>query len=309
MLAVLSARQVHDALDWQLLHTALTAAFAVGAVVPVRHAHALTADDTLLLMPAWNAEAIGVKLVTVIPSAPAHGAPTVGATYVLLDRATGVPQAVLDGDALTVRRTAAVSAIAARYMAREEARRLLVVGTGHLAPWMIRGHCALRPALGQILIWGRDSARAQRLAQVLIEEGLPVRATTDLAGASHAADIVCCATTSHEPLVRGEWLRPGTHLDLVGGFTPAMREVDDDAVRIARIAVDSYGGALTEAGDLTDPLARGVITRECVVAELGELVRGDVVGRSDPLQITIFKSVGTALADLAAAQAALSTRA
>lgn len=303
MLAVLTARQVHDALDWKTLDTALTAAFAVGAVVPTRHSHGLGQSDTLLLMPAWNDDAIGVKVVTVIQGASARGASTVGATYVLLDRATGVPRALLDGDALTVRRTAAVSAIAARYMAREDAHRLLMVGTGHLAPWMIRGHYALRPALGQILIWGRDGSRAQQLAQSLSDEGLPVRATTDLAGASHASDIVCCATTAHEPVVRGEWLRPGTHLDLVGGFTPTMREVDDDAVRMSRIAVDSYGGALTEAGDLTDPLARAIITREDIVAELGQLIRGDVAGRVDPQHITMFKSVGTALADLAAASA------
>lgn len=301
MLRVLSAHEVHEALDWPRLSTALTAAFAVGAVVPVRHAHALNTDDTLLLMPAWNADAIGVKVVSVIPGARAHGAPTVGATYLLLDRVSGTPRAVLDGDALTVRRTAAVSAIAARSMAREDSRVLLMVGAGHLAPWMIRAHCALRPALREVLIWARSATRADSLAATLVSEGIPARSVISLPDAVSQADIVSCATMAHSPIVHGEWLRPGTHLDLVGGFTPTMREVDDDAVRLSRIAVDSYGGALTEAGDLTDPLARAVIMREDIVADLGELVRGDVAGRVDHQQITMFKSVGTALSDLAAA--------
>jgi len=302
VLRTFSAQQVHEALDWASLDAALTAAFAVGAVVPTRHAHGLSDDDTLLLMPAWNANAIGVKLVTVIPEARSHGAPTVGATYVLLDRITGAPLALMDGDAITVRRTAAVSAIAARLMARGDADTLLMVGTGHLAPWMIRAHCAFRPALREVVIWGRQPDGAERLAAVLAAEGLPVRATSPLPEAAARADIICCATTAHAPIVLGEWLRPGVHLDLVGGFTRSMREVDDVAVRASRIVVDTDDGALSEAGDLTDPLERGVITRAAIVADLSALVRGDVVGRTQASDVTLFKSVGTALADLAAAQ-------
>lgn len=302
MPTVFTAQQVHAALDWGTLDSALTAAFAVGADVPLRHSHALNNVDALLLMPAWTGESIGLKLVTFIPGAPLLGAPTVGATYLLLNRASGQVQAVMDGDAITVRRTAVVSAIAARCMARANARTLLMIGTGHLSPWMVRAHCALQPTIQHVAIWGRDTQRATALAARLRAEGLPVDVAFDLEGAVGASDIVSCATTSRSPIVRGEWLAPGTHVDLVGGFTREMREVDDDAVAHSRIVVDSYQGALSEAGDLLVPLERGVITRARVVAELAELVRGEEVGRLNAQEITLFKSVGTALADLAAAR-------
>ena len=303
MLTVYTAQQVHAALDWRTLDSALTAAFAVGAEVPLRHSHALSEVDALLLMPAWTRESIGLKVVTFIPGASALGAPTVGATYLLLDRATGAPVAVLDGDAITVRRTAAVSAIAARHMARADASTLLMIGTGHLAPWLVRAHCALRPGMHRVLVWGRDAGRAIAMRDTLRAEGIPVEHAPELEQAMRAADIVSCATTAHEPLVRGEWLCQGAHVDLVGGFTRQMREADDATVARSRIAVDTYRGVLAEAGDLVVPLERGVIARAQVVAELAELVRGDVVGRIDDDQVTLFKSVGTALAHLAAARA------
>lgn len=299
---------MHAALATPTLVAALERAFAAGAHAPLRHAHALGKDDTLLLMPAWrdadgvSRGALGVKLVTVMPGAAALGAATVGALYVLLDRATGEPRAVLDGEALTLRRTAAASVLAARYMARPEARSLLVIGTGKLAPFMLRAHCEMRPQLARIGLWGRDAAAARALADRLRADGLPVHAETDLQGALRAADIVCCATTANSPVVQGAWLRDGAHLDLVGGFTRAMREADDAAVARARIVVDTYAGALAEAGDLVVPLDAGVITRDRIVAELAELVRGQVQGRQSEDEITLFKSVGTALEDLAAAE-------
>ncbi len=302
MLKTYTARDVHDALEWNSLATALTAAFAVGAVVPLRHVHALSRTDTLLLMPAWSNDVIGLKLVTVIPGAPALGSPTVGATYLLIDRASGEPRAVLDGDALTVRRTATVSAIATRHCARADAHRLLMVGTGHLAPWMIRAHCAIRPQIDRVLLWGRGVERTKALARVLVDEGLPVDVTTDLEAAVRASDIVSCATTSNTPIVHGAWVRPGTHLDLVGGFTREMREIDDVGVARSRISVDSYAGVLAEAGDIIVPMEQGLITRDSVVAELAQLVRGERQGRTNDDEITLFKSVGTALSDLAAAQ-------
>lgn len=302
MLKTYTARDVHDALEWNSLATALTAAFAVGAVVPLRHVHALSRTDTLLLMPAWSNDVIGLKLVTVIPGAPALGSPTVGATYLLIDRASGEPRAVLDGDALTVRRTATVSAIATRHCARADAHRLLMVGTGHLAPWMIRAHCAIRPQIDRVLLWGRGVERTKALARVLVDEGLPVDVTTDLEAAVRASDIVSCATTSNTPIVHGAWVRPGTHLDLVGGFTREMREIDDVGVARSRISVDSYAGVLAEAGDIIVPMEQGLITRDSVVAELAQLVRGERQGRTNVDEITLFKSVGTALSDLAAAQ-------
>ena len=298
MLRVYSAAEVHAALPWEALARTLEAAFQVGAEVPLRHAHALSNADTLLLMPAWNARVIVVKLVTVMPASAA----TVQASVLVLARGSGTPLALLDGEALTLRRTAATSALAAQRLARPDAQSLLIVGTGRLAAWMARAHAALRPALTQIAVWGRRTDAAQALALELRREGLPAHAATDLESATRAADIISCATTSSEALLRGAWLAPGTHLDLVGAFRPDMREVDDAAVQRARVVVDTYAGALAEAGDLTQPIARGVITRAHVRAELAELLRGERDGRLASSDITLFKSVGTALADLAAAQ-------
>jgi ornithine cyclodeaminase len=164
-----------------------------------------------------------------------------------------------------------------------------------------RAFCALLPHIDRVFVWGRNAEKAQTLAQQLRDEGLPADAAGDLEAAVRSADLVSCATTARSPVVHGGWIEPGTHVDLVGGFTPAMREVDDTAVARSRIYVDTYRGALAEAGDLVDPLARGVIEHDAIVAELAELVRGDKPGRRNDAEITLFKSVGTALADLAAA--------
>lgn len=306
MLPTLSAEQVHAALAWAPLADALAAAFVAPPDAPTRHAHTMGEQDHLLLMPAWNAERIGVKLVTVIPDAPRHGGHTVDASYLLMDRRTGAPVALLDGEALTVRRTAATSALAARHLARPDARTLLMVGTGRLAPWMVRAHVALRPGLRRVMLWGRDVTRAQQLVAELAGDGIEAEAVVDLATAVPAADIICCATTSTTAIVRGAWIAEGAHLDLVGAYTPAMREVDDMAVARSRLVVDTYSGALAEAGDLLQPLAAHVITRDDLLADLGAVLRGTVTVRQTPRDITLFKSVGHALEDLAAATLALS---
>lgn len=301
MLRQLTAEQVHAALSWPVLAAALEAAFVAPPEAPVRTAHALSPSDTLLFMPAWNDRAIGMKLVTVIPSAIRHGGHTVDASYLLLDRATGAPRALMDGEALTVRRTAAASALAARALAVAQPTSLLVVGTGRLAPWMLRAYRAMLPSLTQLQLWGRDTATAERLAQSLLDEGLPVSAAPSLPEAVASSQIVCCVTTATSPVVQGEWVRAGTHLDLVGGFTPLMREADDAAVARARIVVDRLDSALQEAGDLIQPLEQGTITRESVVGDLGMVLRGEVIARRSNADVTLFKSVGHALEDLAAA--------
>jgi len=298
---------------------AIERTFVAGAQVPLRHAHALSGQDSLLLMPAWDDELLISKIVTVMPRA-AH---TVQASVLVLDRHSGAPLALLDGEALTLRRTAATSALAARLLALPDAQTVLMVGTGRLAAWMLRAHVALRPGLRQVLIWGRNPLAAQQLADELTREfalqfaqgTLPsqptVHSVAALPQAVAQAQIVCCATTSTVPLVLGEWLTPGTHLDLVGGFRPDMREVDDAAVQRAFVVVDTYAGALAEAGDLTQPLASGAIARTHVRAELAELLRAAQTAqtaptaRPDAQAITLFKSVGTALEDLAAARCVL----
>ncbi len=299
MLPYHSAEQVHAALPWPALVAALRDAFAGDSTVPRRHAHSLSPQDTLLLMPAWNDGALGVKVVTVMPNA--RNARTVQALYLLLDRHTGEPRAVLDGEALTVRRTAATSVLAAEYLASATASDLLVIGTGTLAPYMVRAYCAMWPAITRVRLWGRQTSRAQAMAELLATEGLPVDACENLADAVASSQIICAATTARRPIIEGAWLSPGAHVDLVGGFTPDMREADDETMRRSNIVVDSYDGCLSEAGDIVDPLSRGVISRGNVVAELRELVVGTQTGRTSGEQITLFKSVGLALEDLAAA--------
>lgn len=305
-LPFISAAQVHAALDYRVLAASLREAFRAGCVAPLRHVHDVTGEgDRLLLMPAWRpGEDLGVKLVTVFPRNRGRGLATVSALYVLLDGASGHPRALIDGEALTLRRTAAASALASTYLSREDSAALLVIGTGALAPHMARAHCALRP-ISKLLLWGRDPARAQALAAQLQGEDLPARALADLPAALAQADIVCCATTATEPVLRGNLVRSGTHVDLVGGFTRDKREADDALIARAEIFVDTYAGALQEAGDLVQPLASGVLARERVRAELAELVAGVHPGRRHPEEITLFKSVGTALEDLCAARLVL----
>jgi len=299
-----AAAEVHQALAYPALIKELRRAFAEGATVPLRHAHKVNEqqNDRLLLMPAWrDGEALGVKIVTAFPGNAARGVPTVAATYLLLDGATGHPRALIDGEALTLRRTAATSALASSYLSRAESHTLLVVGTGKLAPYMAAAHAAVRQ-FAQVLVWGRAPDKARLLAARLAAAGWNAAASSDLREALSQADVVTCATTAAQPVVHGADVRPGTHVDLVGGFTPTMREADDALMKKASIFVDTYVGALAEGGDLVQPIQAGALERSAVRAELAELCRGEKRGRDNAAEITVFKSVGTALEDLAAAQ-------
>jgi ornithine cyclodeaminase len=299
------AAELAAVLDDRSLVECLRAAFREGAEAPLRHHHPLPApggEGMLLLMPAWRpGRAIGVKVVTVFPGNAARGLSAVQATYLLMDAGTGAPLAVMDGAMLTRRRTAAASALAATYLARPDSASLLMVGTGSLAPHLVAAHAAARP-IREVRVWGRSPDKAAALAARLDRPGLRATTAADLEAAVRAADIVSCATLAHEPLIRGDWLRPGTHLDLVGGFTPAMREADDDAVRRSRVFVDTPA-ALQEAGDVVRPIANGILRTEDV-ADLLDLVHGRRPGRQGEAEITLFKPVGAALEDLAAAQLA-----
>lgn len=303
----IAADHVRAALPYPALIDALQVAFARSdeVQVPRRHAHLLPEDASLLLMPAWRAQRqLGVKLVTVTPNNREHGLPTVHALYVLSDTATGAPLAIIDGEVLTLRRTAAVSALASRYLSRPDSRSLLMVGTGRLAPEMVVAHCIARD-IERVMVWGRSERKAQECVERIREAGLPdpVRIQTKiaLAGACADADIICCATTSAEPLLRAEWIKPGTHIDLVGGFRPTMREADDALMGAAALFVDTLEGALAEAGDLVQPIEAGLLLATDIRADLGALARAAQPGRQSAQQITLFKSVGSALADLAAA--------
>jgi alanine dehydrogenase len=305
---VIGADEIHRLLDYPGLIAALREMFRAGCEVPLRHHHTVAvpggAPGTLLLMPAWRSgSSLGIKIVTVFPDNAKRSLPAVSGTYVLLDAVTGAPQALLDGTALTLRRTAAASALAADFLARPDSAVHLMVGTGALAPHLVAAHRTMRP-IREIRIWGRNAAKAAALAERLTVSGIAAVAVPDLAEAVATADIVTCATLATEPLIRGEWLRPGMHLDLVGGYTPQMREADDATVRRARVYIDTEA-ALQEAGDLVQPSRSGVLSREAIAGDLFGLARGHSFGRRDDAEITRFKSVGTALEDLAAAELAV----
>ncbi len=251
-------------------------------------------------MPAWVAAGhYGVKIVNVAPGNAARGLPALHASYLLHDARSGVPVALIDGDQITARRTAAASALAASWLAPAQARHLLVVGAGRVARLLPEAYRVVRP-LETVTVWARVPQRAEALAGELRAQGFAARASGDLQASVRAADIVSCATLATEPLVDGGWLRAGSHLDLIGSFTPAMREADDACFRDARIYVDT-DEALAKSGDLLGPLARGVITAGDVAGTLAQLARGEVEARTGDAGRTVFKSVGTALEDLAAA--------
>ena len=305
MLRHYSYADVENGLDYPRLIEALADAFRRGGEpMPVRCSYDVgvdTAPGHLLTMPAWHrGKALGVKLVTVFPGNATRGLGAVSSLYVLFDGETGQPRALIDGEALTNRRTAAASALAARYLARPDSRTLLIVGTGHVAAHLPMAHRAVRP-IERVMVWGRTPEHALSLADRLAGEGFDAAAIADLPAAIAQADIISCATTSSVPLVVGAQLRPGTHLDLVGAFTPQMRESDDEAVRRSRVFVDTYAGALAEAGDLLQPIAAGQWQASEVCADLHELTSGAKAGRATEAEITLFKSVGAAIEDLAAA--------
>jgi ornithine cyclodeaminase len=272
---------------------ALRTMFSTGCEVPQRHTHVLGDAGTVLLMPAWRPGAFfGLKTIGIFPGNAVQGLPALHAVYTLFDARSGVPLAQIDGNQITARRTVAASALAADFLARADARRLLIVGAGRVAGLVAEAMRCVRPALDDIAVWNRHAAAAQALAA-----DIGGRAVTDLQAAVRAADIVSCATLATAPLVRGAWLRPGTHLDLVGSFTPAMCEADADAVRRARVFVDT-DEALVKAGELL----QAAFDVGALQGTLAQLCRGERPGRHSDSEITLFKSVGTALEDLAAAE-------
>jgi len=292
------ADDIDAALDFPALIDALDDAFRAGCGAPERHHHEVPNDGTHLLMPAWGEGLLGVKIVNVFPGNGALGKAAVQGVYVLQDGRTGETLAVLDGTRLTVWRTAAASALAAKRLARTNARKLTLVGAGALAPFLARAHASVR-ALDEIVVWNHRPAGAQRLATILSAEGFRARAEENLQAAVEGADIVSACTLSQAPLILGAWLRPGQHVDLVGAFNMKMREADDLALTRSRIFIDTPA-ALSEGGDVAQAIASGALARSAVVADLAALARG-APGRGGDQEITLFKSVGASVEDLAAA--------
>jgi ornithine cyclodeaminase/alanine dehydrogenase-like protein (mu-crystallin family) len=296
---ILSADQVASAAGYKDIVEALRQGFREPATTPVRHHHDPLPSTTLLLMPAWTAQWTGLKVVTVKTDNPAQGLPTVQGSYLLLDNATGAPVCMMDGTELTRRRTAAASALAADYLARPDAFVHAIVGAGALCQHFARAHQAVRP-IGKVLIGNRSMDKAEAVATELRGEGMNAEAC-DIETAVRQADIVSGVTSSNVALIKGEWIKPGTHIDLAGAFKPTMRETDAAAVGMSQVFVDTRDGALAEAGDLLQAQAEGTFEFANVRGDLFDLTQGKHRGRQNGREITLFKSCGTALEDLATA--------
>lgn len=301
---IIDAERTRELLPFEHLVPALEQAFQNEVQVPLRHNHPINPDSaapgSVLLMPAWNRDFFGIKTVTIYPNNAAFGVPGLHSTYMLHDAKTGAPLALIDGNEITSRRTAAASALAASYLSRADSASLLVVGAGRVASLLAYAYRSVRP-IQRVWVWDINLAQAARLIDQLRLDGFDAHVAEDLQSACAQADIVTCATLSTEPLIRRAWLRPGMHLDLIGGFTPQMRESDDECFGDTDVFVDTDEAAM-KAGDLLSPIQNGVLARSAIRADLASLCRKHHAGRTDDRQITVFKAVGTALEDLAAAQ-------
>lgn len=309
---VISDAQVREALPWEGLISELRQAFVKGVSQPLRTAHAIPVpgepDAAFLAMPAWEVGGkLAVKTIIIAPGNSARGLPAVNASVMVFDAVTGRAEAAMEGAELTARRTAATSAMAADLMARKDVKTLLIVGAGTIASNLIPAHRTVR-SYDSVKIWARRREQAQALADRFDDT---VSVTAELDAAVAEADVISAATLTNDPLIKGALLKEGAHLDLVGGFTTGMREADSEALKRAAggIIVDTYDGAMAEAGDITQPLADGSISRNDIVGDLAELCRGKAQPRRSGDQITTFKSVGAAIEDFVAARMAATAHA
>jgi ornithine cyclodeaminase/alanine dehydrogenase-like protein (mu-crystallin family) len=301
----LDAAALRACLAWPALVQALREMFLQGCEVPLRLTLRVGEQGQMLVMPAWQTgpslnKLFGIKTVAIFPNNGALDLPAVHATYALFDATTGVPLAQMDGSELTAWRTAATSALAASFLTRDDAQHMVIVGAGRVARLLAPAMRSVRPSLQRVTVVNRRLAPAQTLAAALCEQGFDARAGSDLASAVAAADIVSCATLSTTALVQGAWLRPGTHVDLIGSFTPQMREADGHCLARGLVYIDS-DEALSKSGDIVQAVAEGHFNVDRVQGTLQALCRGDAIGRRAASDITVFKSVGSALQDLAAA--------
>jgi len=303
----INAANVNEALSFPQLVDALQNDFASNVTVPPRLHFDMenpkaNRETTLLMMPAWQSgDVAGIKLVTVAPENSQKGLPSIQGTYLLLDVDTGSMKAMMDAPSLTAKRTAAASALASRFLSRENSEVLLVVGTGTLAPQLIAAHCSVRP-IKRVYVWGRSHEKAQHVCGQVAHLDIEVTPIESIAQGMAKADIISCATLSQEPLIFGKWLQEGQHLDMVGAYRPDMREMDDECLTRSRVFVDNFEGALRETGDIVIPLQNGVITRQDIEADLFGLCRSEFQMTRQVSDITLFKSVGHALEDLSAAK-------
>ncbi len=294
--------------DYSELITKIEKAFKSSKTeVPLRHHHDFSnhqekTESTLLIMPAWNpGKDLGVKIVTVNPNNSKYNLPSIQGVYIYFDAHKGIPIALLDAKALTVKRTAATSALASSFLSKKNASSLLMIGTGALSTELILAHAKVRP-IQNVFVWGRNYKKAQAICKELNTENFKVSPAKSIEDIIGKVDIISCATLSKTPLVLGKFLKKGQHIDLVGAYKKDMREADDNTIKKANIFLDTYEGGLKESGDIIIPLESGILNKSDIKADLFELCQQKKKGRSNDNEITIFKSVGHALEDLTAAK-------
>ncbi|WP_029039893.1 ornithine cyclodeaminase [Cucumibacter marinus] len=295
---MIDARRVHELLDYKGLIPALETAHLGG--MPKQSDRLIYQEpnpegqpDIFIILPAWQPqEGILAKLVTSFPNNKArHNLPTVNSVYVFINADTGVTEAVIDGEAMIFRKTSSDSALGSKILSRPDAENMLMIGAGGLAPYLVEAHMAARPSIKSVKIWNRTAANAEALADTLSERGIAAHAVDDLDAAVSQADIISSATMAQTPHIKGKLLKPGAHIDLVGSFTPEMREADDDVLTRASIFVD-HRQTTTRSGEFLGPYERGIITPDDVKGDLFELCQGKVPGRQSADEITMMKNGG-----------------
>lgn len=299
----LNARLLRQALKDAPVVDSLIEFFRSRPVTPLRQRLEQTDGRELIVMPIVSAPYSGLKMLTVVPSNAGSPHPVISGLFTLVDMDSGVVLATMDASELTAWRTAGVAAAAAARLAHADAKTLTLLGAGHIIPYLAAAHAAVRP-IDKVIVWARRgdaaAATAARIAAKLSETGISVEVSTDIETAVRSGDIVSAATRATTGLIDGQWLSPGVHVDLVGGYRPDMREIDDVGLLRSTVYVDDRHAVLSEAGDLTDPILRGVVTPSVVKGDLADLALAQA-GRSNDDEITLFKSVGVAASDLAVA--------
>jgi ornithine cyclodeaminase/alanine dehydrogenase-like protein (mu-crystallin family) len=301
---IIPDEKISACLDYPKLIAALKEIFLSDYTLPLRHHHFYKTEsgdeNTLILMPVWNNEFMGMKQVTVAPANASQNMPSIFAQYILSNSKTGQPLALMNAAELTSRRTACTSALASSYLSRIDSENLLVVGGGKVAQHLVQAHLAVRN-YKKVSVWMRNSQKLDAFIDSLKTQGIDAHAVSNLEEAAREADVISCATLSKNPVIKGEWLKSGTHLDMIGSHKPDTRETDDEAILKSSIFVDSRMGALHETGELALPIADGILSEKDVKADIVELVKGVHHGRTTSAEITLFKSAGLAVEDLAAA--------
>ena len=305
---IIGAEQVHQHLNFDELIPLLKHSFSRPFSMPQRQVHSLAPEqsdnhDAFALLPSWNEDVIGNKMFTYFPENSAkHDLPGLFSKIMLFKRQTGEPLALVDGTSVTYWRTAAISALASQLLSRENSQHLMLFGTGNLAKFLVEAHLTVRD-IKNVTLWGRNSAKVNDLISefTALYPAVTFKASVDVNVEVANADIICCATGAKTPLFDGNLVSAGCHIDCLGNHMKDARECDTTTVTRARVFVDSLTNTLNEAGELLMPIAEGVFNKGDIVGELADMCKTPSLLRQSNDEITLFKSVGTAISDLVAA--------